>query len=134
MEILIIVLAIIVVLGIILFGRKKSDIVVEQQIISEEERYNINSGNDFNMIIEDIFTIVGKGTVITGKIDSGLISINEEADLYGVNGLKRKVTILGIEMFRKTLDYAQAEDNVGLLLADISRNEIQRGDTLTLIR
>ena len=134
MEVLIIVLAVIIVLGIILFGRKKSDIVVEQQIISEEERYNINSGNDFNMIIEDIFTIVGKGTVITGKIDSGLISINEEADLYGVNGLKRKVTILGIEMFRKTLDYAQAEDNVGLLLADISRNEIQRGDTLTLIR
>lgn len=134
MEVLIIALAVIIVLGIILFGRKKNDIIVEQQILSEEERYNINKGNDFNMIVEDIFTITGKGTVITGKIDSGLISINEEADLYGVNGLKGKVTILGIEMFRKTLDYAQAEDNVGLLLGDISKNDISRGDTLTLRR
>jgi len=134
MEIFIIIMGIIIVLGLILFGRKKSEVVIEQQPLSEEERLRINKANDFNMIVEDIFTIMGKGTVVTGKIDSGLISINEEADLYGNNGLKRKVTVLGIEMFRKTLDYAQADDNVGLLLGDISKNEIERGDTLTLRR
>lgn len=134
MEVFIISIIGAVILGIVLFGRRKKEEVTEQHVLTEEERLSINRANDFKMIVEDIFTITGKGTVVTGKIESGLVKINETVELYGPTGLKRKVLILGVEMFRKTLNYAQAGDQVGLLLGDIAKNEIQRGDSLNLIR
>lgn len=134
MEVYIILIIVIIILGVILFGRKKKEQIIEQPTLSEEERLRINRANDFKMTIEDIFIIAGKGTVVTGKIESGLVEINETVELYGPTGLKRKVVVLGVEMFRKTLNYAQADDQAGLLLGDINKNEIQRGDTLNLIR
>ncbi len=134
MEIFIVLVVFTIILGIYLFSRRKKEVIVEEHILSDEERLNINKANDFEMVIEDVFVIVGKGTVVTGKIESGLISINEVVGLYGNSGLKRKVTVIGVEMFRKKIEYAQANDQVGILLSDIFKNEIERGDTLTLIK
>jgi elongation factor Tu len=80
----------------------------------------------FLMPIEDVFSITGRGTVATGKIDRGIVNVNEEVEIVGF-GLKKKTTCTGVEMFRKLLDQGQAGDNVGLLLRGIEKTEIQRG-------
>lgn len=79
------------------------------------------------MTVEDVFTITGRGTVVTGRITSGKININET--VINRNSGQRYM-VAGIEMFRKTLDYAQAGDNVGLLLRDATRDTVSRGDIL----
>ncbi len=84
------------------------------------------SGNAF-MIVEDVFTIAGRGTVVTGKIISGDVRIGDEIRINGITPTR----VDGIEMFRKTLDYAQTGDNVGLLLNGITRDMINRGDALS---
>jgi len=83
----------------------------------------------FLMPIEDVFSIKGRGTVATGKIDQGVININEEVELVGVKET-RKVVVTGVEMFRKTLDRGEAGDNVGLLVRGIEREEIERGQVM----
>ena len=83
----------------------------------------------FLMSVEDVFSIKGRGTVATGRIDQGVININEEVELIGIHDT-RKVVVTGVEMFRKTLDRGQAGDNVGLLLRGIEREEIERGQVL----
>jgi len=80
----------------------------------------------FLMPIEDIFSIKGRGTVATGRIDRGVVKTNEEIEIIGIKPT-RKVVVTGVEMFRKTLDQGQAGDNVGLLLRGIEREEIERG-------
>jgi elongation factor Tu len=80
----------------------------------------------FLMPVEDVFSITGRGTVATGKIDRGIVNVNEEVELVGF-GLKKKTTCTGVEMFRKLLDQGQAGDNVGLLLRGVDKAEIQRG-------
>ena len=80
----------------------------------------------FLMPVEDIFSITGRGTVATGRIERGVIHINEEAELIGF-GLHKKTTVTGIEMFRKLLDEGEAGDNVGLLLRGIDKKEVERG-------
>ena len=80
----------------------------------------------FLMPIEDVFSITGRGTVATGKIDRGIVNVNEEVEIVGF-GLKKKTICTGVEMFRKLLDQGQAGDNVGLLLRGIEKSEIQRG-------
>ncbi len=92
-----------------------------------EQNQNTQTSGEFSMIVEDIFTITGRGTVITGRIDSGTISIGEKVLINSV--FEAEVT--GIEMFRKTLDYAAAGDNVGLLLNGINRNDICQGALVT---
>jgi elongation factor Tu len=83
----------------------------------------------FLMPVEDVFSIKGRGTVATGKVEQGIVKINEEVEIVGVQDT-RKVVVTGVEMFRKLLDQGQAGDNVGLLLRGIEREEILRGQVI----
>ena len=82
---------------------------------------------DFLMPVEDVFSITGRGTVATGRIESGVINSGEPVDIIGMGAEKLKSTVTGVEMFRKILDRGEAGDNVGLLLRGIDKNEIRRG-------
>ncbi|GAA0524594.1 elongation factor Tu [Saccharopolyspora subtropica] len=81
----------------------------------------------FLMPIEDVFSITGRGTVVTGRIERGVIKVNEEVELVGIKDKSIKTTVTGVEMFRKLLDEGQAGDNVGLLIRGIKREEVERG-------
>ncbi|MDI2029053.1 elongation factor Tu [Saccharopolyspora sp. TS4A08] len=81
----------------------------------------------FLMPVEDVFSITGRGTVITGRIERGVIKVNEEVELVGIKEKPLKTTVTGVEMFRKLLDEGQAGDNVGLLIRGIKREEVERG-------
>jgi elongation factor Tu len=83
----------------------------------------------FLMPIEDVFTITGRGTVATGRVERGRVEINNEVEIIGIKDTKKSV-ITGIEMFRKLLDYAEAGDNIGALLRGVNREEILRGQVL----
>ncbi|MBP3360552.1 MAG: elongation factor Tu [Clostridia bacterium] len=85
----------------------------------------------FLMPIEDIFSITGRGTVATGRVERGQLKVNEEVEIVGLTEEKRKVVVTGIEMFRKLLDYAEAGDNIGALLRGVQRTEIERGQVLS---
>jgi len=84
----------------------------------------------FLMPVEDVFTIEGRGTVATGRVERGTLKLQQEVELIGLTEEKRKLVVTGIEMFRKTLDIAEAGDNTGLLLRGIKRDEIERGQVL----
>jgi len=84
----------------------------------------------FLMPVEDVFTITGRGTVATGRVERGQIKVGEEVEIVGLSDEKRKTTVTGVEMFRKLLDYAEAGDNIGTLLRGIQRDEIERGQVL----
>jgi elongation factor Tu len=83
----------------------------------------------FLMPVEDVFTIQGRGTVVTGRVERGIIKLNEEVDIVGL-GETRKTVVTGIEMFRKSLDEGRAGDNVGLLLRGIEKDDVQRGQVI----
>jgi elongation factor Tu len=83
----------------------------------------------FLMSIEDVFTITGRGTVVTGRVERGQLKLNDEVEIVGIKDTKKTV-VTGIEMFRKQLDYAEAGDNAGVLLRGISREEVERGQVL----
>ena len=84
----------------------------------------------FLMPVEDVFSITGRGTVATGRVERGIAKVGDEVEIVGLTDEKRKVVITGLEMFRKMLDEAQAGDNVGALLRGVQRNEIERGQVL----
>jgi elongation factor Tu len=84
----------------------------------------------FLMPIEDVFTITGRGTVVTGRVERGVVNLNEEVEIVGIRPEKTKTTITGIEMFRKMLDTAQAGDNAGLLIRGIKREDVERGQVV----
>ncbi len=84
----------------------------------------------FLMPVEDVFSITGRGTVATGRVERGVLHVSEEVEIVGVKEDKRKVVVTGIEMFRKLLDEAQAGDNIGCLLRGVQRTEIERGQVL----
>mgnify|MGYP000376243938 CR=1 FL=1 len=84
----------------------------------------------FLMPVEDVFTITGRGTVATGRVERGQLRTSEEVEIVGLTDEKRKTVVTGIEMFRKILDYAEAGDNIGALLRGIQRTEIERGQVL----
>ena len=83
----------------------------------------------FVLAIEDVFTITGRGTVVTGRIERGIVHLNDEVEIVGLRETK-KTTVTGIEMFRKLLDQGEAGDNVGVLLRGIDRTEVERGQVL----
>ena len=83
----------------------------------------------FLMSIEDVFTISGRGTVVTGRVERGQLNLNDEVEIVGLRATQKTV-VTGIEMFRKSLDYAQAGDNAGVLLRGISREDVERGQVL----
>ncbi len=84
----------------------------------------------FLMPVEDVFTITGRGTVATGRVERGVLHVNEEVEIVGIKEETRKTVVTGIEMFRKLLDEAQAGDNIGALLRGVQRTEIERGQVL----
>ena len=83
----------------------------------------------FLMPIEDVFTITGRGTVVTGRVERGQLNLNDEVEIVGLKDTKKTV-VTGIEMFRKQLDYAEAGDNAGLLLRGVSREDVERGQVI----
>ena len=85
---------------------------------------------DFLMPVEDVFSITGRGTVATGRVERGTVKVSDEVEIIGLTTERKKTVITGVEMFRKLLDQAEAGDNVGLLLRGIQRNEIERGQVL----
>jgi elongation factor Tu len=85
----------------------------------------------FLMPVEDVFTITGRGTVVTGRVERGVINVNEEVEIVGIKPSTTKTTVTGVEMFRKLLDQGQAGDNVGLLLRGIKREDVERGQVVT---
>ncbi|MFF5109005.1 elongation factor Tu [Streptosporangium sp. NPDC000509] len=84
----------------------------------------------FLMPIEDVFSITGRGTVVTGRIERGIVKVNETVDIIGIKETKTTTTVTGVEMFRKLLDEGQAGDNVGLLLRGIKREDVERGQCI----
>ena len=84
----------------------------------------------FLMPIEDVFTITGRGTVVTGRVERGQLKVNEEVEIVGIQPVKQKTIVTGIEMFRKVLDTADAGENVGLLLRGTKREEVERGQVV----
>jgi elongation factor Tu len=84
----------------------------------------------FLMPVEDVFSITGRGTVATGRVERGTVKVQEEVEIVGLTTEKRKVVVTGVEMFRKLLDQAQAGDNIGVLLRGVQRTEIERGQVL----
>ena len=84
----------------------------------------------FLMPVEDVFTITGRGTVATGRVERGVLKMSEEVEIVGLSEERRKTVVTGIEMFRKLLDFAEAGDNIGVLLRGIQRTEIERGQVL----
>ena len=87
----------------------------------------------FLMPVEDVFTITGRGTVATGRVERGVLHVSDEVEIVGLTEEKRKVVVTGIEMFRKLLDEAQAGDNIGALLRGIQRTDIERGQVLAQV-
>ena len=83
----------------------------------------------FLMPVEDVFTITGRGTVLTGKVERGQVKVNDEVEIVGIRE-KQKTTVTGIEMFRKLLDFAEAGENVGILIRGIKREEVERGQVV----
>jgi elongation factor Tu len=99
------------------------------EAIPEPER---DIDKPFLMPIEDVFTITGRGTVVTGRIERGVLKVNEEVEIVGIHeGPPQKTTVTGIEMFRKLLDEGRAGENVGLLLRGVKREEVERGQVVT---
>ncbi|WP_372867912.1 elongation factor Tu [Planomicrobium okeanokoites] len=84
----------------------------------------------FMMPVEDVFSITGRGTVATGRVERGQIKVGDNVDIIGINEEAKSTTVTGVEMFRKLLDYAEAGDNIGALLRGVSREDIQRGQVL----
>ena len=82
------------------------------------------------MPVEDVFTITGRGTVATGRVERGVLKMSDEIEIIGLTDERRKTVVTGIEMFRKILDFAEAGDNIGVLLRGIQRTDIERGQVL----
>ena len=89
-----------------------------------------NDNLPFLMPVEDVFTISGRGTVATGRVERGVLNLSDEVEIVGLKEEKKKTVVTGIEMFRKLLDFAEAGDNIGCLLRGISRDEVKRGQVL----
>ncbi len=97
------------------------------EYIPEPERDN---DKPFLMPIEDVFTITGRGTVVTGRVEQGMLKLGEEIEIVGIKEKTDKTVVTGIEMFRKMLDEAQAGDNAGILLRGTKKDDVQRGQVL----
>jgi elongation factor Tu len=97
------------------------------EYVPEPER---DTAKPFLMPIEDVFTITGRGTVVTGRVEQGVLRLGEEVEIVGIERQTKKTVVTGIEMFRKMLDEARAGDNAGILLRGIKKDEVQRGQVL----
>lgn len=148
--IIILCLIVIVCLGVFIYFKfiktAKNETTNEQNIIENSKNNNMadNNGNSeitntdidykekatFLMTIEDVFSITGRGTVVTGRIEKGTINVNDSVKIIGLNGETRTTTVVGIETLRENLDSATVGDNVGLLLKNIKKDEVESGQVL----
>ena len=112
----------------LLFGKREMDVTGSvnkgEDTVKRDESFLKVGSVEFEMEVEDVFSIIGRGTVVTGKVSSGTINVGDEVLIFN-NGISTKVT--GIEMFRKQCDNATVGDNVGILLNDVSRDDVERG-------
>lgn len=130
-KIVLFVICVIAVIGIGTFGYFKFIKANNKNENSDNKKIDTNIENiseeDFSMTVDDVFYITGKGTVVTGKIEKGTINVNDTVRIVSEDKEEKSTVVTAIEMFRKTVDTASAGDNVGLLLKDIERNDIERG-------
>jgi elongation factor Tu len=113
------------------FLRRNDDIIKDVvETVTKPSETPMASGDNGLMIVEDVFSITGRGTVVTGRVESGSFHINDDVRIVKADGGSIQTVITGIEAFRKSLDYAQAGDNVGLLVKDIARDQVSRGDRI----
>ena len=110
-----------------LFGSREIKDEVQTPPQTETPPQTVTSSGSFHFVIDDVFTITGRGTVVTGRVDSGEVRIGDIVNIAG----RINTEVTGIEMFRKTLDYAREGDICGLLLKDISREQVNKGDVIT---
>ena len=106
---------------------KPKNIMVEHGEVQPAQLVPINNSGSFELMVEDVFSITGRGTVVTGRVTSGTIRVGDEVTI-SPGGIRTTVT--GIEQFRKSLDYAEVGDNVGMVLSGVSREEVQRGNII----
>ena len=115
-------------------GRDNADVKPIWDLMDKVDEYipipERATDKPFLLPIEDVFSITGRGTVGTGRVERGIVKVGEEVELVGMTDATRKVTVTGVEMFRKLLDEGQAGDNVGILLRGVEREELQRGQVL----
>lgn len=100
----------------------------EQRAMREQSE---NAMGDFHFEVQDVFSITGRGTVVTGLISTGSVRVGDMVTINRIDGTVRQVKVAGLEMFRKVLNEAVAGQNVGILLRNVDRDEIKQGDTLT---
>jgi len=112
-----------------LLGKKKIHelMTAVDEYIPEPTR---DTDKPFMMPVEDVFSITGRGTVATGRVERGQVKVGDVVDIIGFNEESKPTTVTGVEMFRKLLDYAEAGDNIGALLRGVAREDIQRGQVL----
>jgi elongation factor Tu len=110
------------------------DVKCIQELLDAIDSYipNPQRENDkpFLMPVEDVFTITGRGTVATGRVERGIVKLSDKVEIVGLAEKPRETVVTGVEMFRKLLDFAEAGDNVGLLLRGINRDDVERGQVL----
>jgi translation elongation factor EF-Tu-like GTPase len=117
-----------------LFRRKQADSLDPQYLLAQAQAATpppATFGAGFRLTVQDVFSIRGRGTVVTGRVEAGSLRNGEVLRLTRVDGAARDVTVAGIEMFRKVTETANPGDNVGLLLRDLGRDDIGAGDVLT---
>jgi translation elongation factor EF-Tu-like GTPase len=112
-----------------LFRRKQADSLDPQYLMAQAQAQNVTSG--FRLTVQDVFTIRGRGTVVTGRVETGSITNGAAVQQLRPDGTRRTVAVNGIEMYRKVTETASAGDHVGLLLRDLGRDDIGPGDVLT---
>ncbi len=113
------------------WGDKILDLFNEIEAYIPEPKRDVDK--PFLMPVEDVFSITGRGTVATGRVESGIVKVSDEVEIVGLADEPRKVVVTGVEMFRKLLDQAEAGDNIGVLLRGVQRNEIERGQVLAKV-
>jgi len=118
------------------FRRKNDDESMDPQVLlatanAESPPAAVFVSGSFRMPVQDVFTITGRGTVVTGRVESGSVSKDQVVRLTRGDGSSREITIVGVEMFRKVVDTASAGDTVGLLLKSVPRQDIAVGDVLS---
>ena len=117
-----------------LYYEKRNKRTENQTLNNTQYNYNVpvvTPSFAFRITVEDVFTITGRGTVIVGRVESGSVRVGDTVTLQRTNGFTRDVVVVGIEKFRKMLNVAQAGENVGILLKNLSKADISKGDILT---
>ena len=109
---------------------KRKDEFLEEDRYKRNDEFNSYYNEGFCMTIDDIFTITGRGTVVTGKVESGDIRLHDRVKIQRNGSIVLETEVIGIEMFRKLLDYAKIWDNLGVLLRGVTKNDLCKGDKL----